>query len=164
MFLGGLCFHTMGCFEVLVPILVYRQKPFRMAALSLQRLGELSRGLDASGVMVQAEEHRLEPWVLLQHPQHGLISHAAEGDIAVCGPLVRIERQEGQQVDGRFEHIELVAVSCVVEAVPGDTALHIDAEGLAEISNASLVGMTGNAVFVLSDEHGVVIFPLTVFG
>ena len=134
-----------------------------MAALSLQHLGELSRGLDASGVMVQAEEHRLKPRVLLQHPQHGLISYAAEGDIAVCAPFVRVKRQEGQQVDGRLEHIELVAAPSVVEAVPGVTALYIDAEGFPVICDTAFVGMTGNAVLVFSDEHGVVIFPLTIF-
>ena len=49
-----------------------------------------------------------------------------------------------------------------MEAAPRVAALYIDAEGLACVMGATLVGMTGNAVFILPDEHGVVVFFIFV--
>ena len=45
----------------------------------------------------------------------------------------------------------------MVEAVLRQTAFYIDPKGPAFEIGASHVGMTGNAVFVETDEHGVVV-------
>ena len=77
-------------------------------------------------------------------------------------PALGVECEEGEQVDGSLEHIEPAAGSVPVEAVSGVTPLRVGAEGLAHIIGAPPVGVTGSAVLIPSDEHGVVILGVLV--
>src|SRR5699024_7846952 len=122
-----------------------------------QKIRETTCCLDPSGDVVQAEHDLLELAIRLRQPEHDLFRRAAEGYIAVLPPSLRIKGEEGQQVNGRLEHIEPAAVSAPVETAPGITSLHISPEALSPGVQSPLVGMTGNAVFVASHEHGVVI-------
>ena len=118
--------------QILVPVLVFRpQYGDPGVSVFYQDICEAAGGLDPRGVVVQAEHDLLEPGVLLQHPEHGVLRGAAEGHIAVLLPCLRVQRQKGQHVDGRLEHIEPAAVPEPVEAAPGIAALHIAPEALA---------------------------------
>ena len=88
----------------------------------------------------------------------------AEGRIAVPLPVLRVQGQKGKQVDRGFEYIETVAGSSPVKTAPGIAALHIAPVTFALSVESTLVGMTGNAVFIESDEHGVVILLCLIFG
>ena len=127
-----------------------------------QSLFQAARGLNARRVMVQAEDRTPDLRCLLQHPQHRLFSHATQGNITVFLPVLWIQGQKGEQVNGRLEYIEPVAGPVRMEAVSGIAALHIDAEGLAYVAGAPLMGMTDNAVLIFPDEHGVVIFLVLI--
>ena len=88
-----------------------------------QNLGKPPIGLDARRVVVEAEENVADIGVLLQHPEHGVLTGAAEGGIAVGLPILLVQREEGQQVDRSLEDIEPVAGSGVVKAVASSTVL-----------------------------------------
>ena len=123
-----------------------------------QDIRETARGLDPRGIVIQAEHDSLDPGIFLQHPEHGLLRSAAEGYIAVFPPSLRIEGQEGQQVNGRLEHIEPAAVSKPVKTATGIAALHIPAEAVSLGVEAPLMGVAGSAVFVTPNEYGIMIF------
>ena len=77
-------------------------------------------------------------------------------------PVLWVQRQKGEQINGRLEYIDPVAGPVPVETVSGIAALHIDAEGLAHVAGVPLMGMTDNAVLIFPDEHGVVIFLVLI--
>ena len=163
MFLRALRLQSASSFHILIPVLMdgLEDRRFSIAPFG-QNLLQAARGLDARRVMVQAEDGTPDPRRLLQHPQHRLFSHAAQSHIAVPLPVLWVQCQKGEQVDGRLEYIEPVAGPVPVETVPGIAALHIDAEGLAHAAGAPLVGMTDNAVLIFPNEHGVVIFLVLI--
>ena len=113
-------------------------------------------------VIVQAQEHTLPLSHPLQHLHHRNSGRAAAGHIAVCLPILRVHRDVGEHINGCLEYQQAPVCAHVVEAVPRVAALHIDAEHLTQGIGAAFVGMTKNAVFVLSDEHGVVIFGIFI--
>ena len=78
--------------------------------------------------------------------------------MAVLLPVVWIQGQKGERIDGCLEHINPVSGPVPEEAVSGIATLHSDVKGLAVVVSTPLLGTTANAVFVLSGEHGVVIF------
>ena len=72
-------------------------------------------------------------------------------------PAFRVHGDVGKQVDGGLEHIQPFTFAHPVKAVRRITALHIDAEGFALAVGAALVGMAGDAVFIVPDKYGVVV-------
>lgn len=80
----------------------------------------------------------------------------AESHIAVLLPAVRVQGEKGKQIDGGLEYIEAVAGTDPVETAPRITALYVAPVAFALGIEPPLVGMTGNAAFIESDEHGVV--------
>jgi hypothetical protein len=64
----------------------------------------------------------------------------------------------GQKVNGRLKYIEPVTGSNVVKAVGGVAAIHIAFKRLAFGVKPPLMGMARDAVFIESDEYGVVVF------
>lgn len=109
-------------------------------------------------VVVQTEIDVPQDGVVFQHPEHRQAGGPAAGHIVVFPPVLWVERDVGEQIDRALKHIEPVTGTCPMEAAPWVAALYIDAEGPACVMGAALVGMTGNAVFILPDEHGVVYF------
>ena len=150
--------------EVLVPILMLRlEHPHIVVAALMEEVRQPPAGLDARLVMVQAEADGAKAGVLLQHPEHGVFRCSAQGHIAVFLPASGVAGEEGHQVNGRLKDIEAVAGPGVVKAAPGIAALHVDAEGFAEAVEAALVGVARDAVFILTDEDGVVILSVLEF-
>lgn len=121
-----------------------------------------SDGFLPSDIVVKAESNLFKLQVLLQHPQHGVLRGAAESDIAVGLPFLRVERNKGHHINGCFKHIEPVRDSRPVKAVPRIAALHILSKGFTLEINTALMRMTYNAVFIFSDEHGVVVFCVLI--
>lgn len=113
-------------------------------------------------VVVQTETDVPQDGVVFQHPEHRQAGGPAAGHIVVLPPVFWVERDVGEQIDRSLKHIEPVTGTSPMEAAPRVTALYTDAEGLACVMGAALVGMTGNAVFILPDEHGVVVFFIFV--
>ena len=79
-------------------------------------------------------------------------------------PAVRVQGEKGKQIDGGLEYIETVAGTDPVETAPGITALYVAPVAFALGIEPPLVGMTGNAAFIESDEHGVVIHLCLIYG
>ena len=69
-----------------------------------------------------------------------------------------------EQVDRGLEDIERVIAAKIVKAVSRVAALNVAAIALPHGIQPALMPMTGNAVFIESDEHGVVIFLCPVPG
>ena len=69
---------------------------------------------------------------------------------------------ERHEVDGRFENEERAVRSAVVKAAARIAAFDADAEAASVAVGAALVGMTGDAVFIPSDKHRVVIRNILV--
>ena len=99
----------------------------------------------------------IEALLRWQHPEHGMLGGSAKGHVAVLPPVLLMKADVRQKIDGRFEHIEQIGYADPVEAVPRITALNVAAIALAGGIDAPLVPVTGNAVFIISDEHGVVV-------
>ena len=69
-----------------------------------------------------------------------------------------------EQVDRGLEDIERVITAEIVKAVLRVAALNVAAIALPHGIQPTLMPMTGNAVFIESDEHGVVVFLCPVPG
>ena len=123
-------------------------------------LGRFDPGL----VVVQAQCHLPQIRILLQHPHHGVLGCTAERNIAVLIPALRMQCDKRQHIHRGFEYIELIVRPTAVEAITRITACYISLEALSESVQPTFVCMTCNAVFIVSDEHGVVIFFGTVCG
>ena len=91
-----------------------------------------------------------------------MIGHAAEGDITVLLPPLRMQCDKGQQINGSLEGVHPVAGSAAVETVPGIAASCIPLEACTKRVQPAFVGMTGSAVFIVSDEHGVVMLSAAI--
>ena len=114
--------------------------------------------------MIQAKDGFPQIWIFLQHPQHSMSRRTAESHIAVLLPAVRVQGEKGKQIDGGLEYIEAVAGTDPVETAPRITALYVAPVAFALGIEPPLVGMTGNAAFIESDEHGVVIHLCRIYG
>ena len=165
MLLGGLCLQSMPCFQILVPVFVFglQRGNLRIAMLP-QNIREPADGLNSGSVVVQAEDGFPQIWIFLQHPQHGMFRRTTESHIAVLLPAVRVQGEKGKQIDGGLEYIEAVAGTDPVETAPRITALYVAPVAFALGIEPPLVGMTGNAAFIESDEHGVVIHLCLIYG
>ncbi len=154
----------MGGFQVLVPVFILRLEDGDAGISPLmENFCQPSTGLDARFVVVQAEEDVPEIRILLQHPEHGVFAGPAEGGVAVSLPIFLVQREEGQQINGSLEDVEAVAGPAVVEAVPSVAAAHVPLEARSLAVQAPFVGVAGNAVFIQSDEYGIVI-GIAAFG
>ena len=121
--------EAVGGFQVLVPVLALRLEDGDAGiSMLMKNFRQPSAGLDARLVVVQAEEDVPEIRILLQHPEHGVFAGPAEGGVAVGLPVLLVQRQEGQHVNGGLEDVEAVAGPAVVEAVPSVAAAHIPLE------------------------------------
>ena len=79
-------------------------------------------------------------------------------------PVLRIHGEVGEQVDRGLEDIERVIAAEIVKAVLRVAALNVAAIALPHGIQPTLMPVTGNAVFIESDEHGVVVFLCPVLG
>ena len=79
-------------------------------------------------------------------------------------PPLREKGDVREQVDRGLEDIERVIAAKIVKAVLRVAALNVAAIALPHGIQPSLMPVTGNAVFIESDEHGVVIFLCPVPG
>ena len=79
-------------------------------------------------------------------------------------PPLREKGDVREQVDRSLEDIERVIAAEIVKAVPRVAALNVAAIALPHGIQPTFMPMTGNAVFIESDEHGVVIFLCPVPG
>ena len=165
MLLGGLGLQSIPRFQILVPVFVFglQRGNLRIAMLP-QNIREPAGGLDSGGIVIQAKDGFPQIWIFLQHPQHSMFRRTTESHIAVLLPAVRVQGEKGKQIDGGLEYIEAVAGTDPVETAPGITALYVAPVAFALGIEPPLVGMTGNAAFIESDEHGVVIHLCLIYG
>ena len=165
MLLGGLGLQSIPRFQILVPVFVFglQRGNLRIAMLP-QNIREPAGGLDSGGIVIQAKDGFPQIWIFLQHPQHSMFRRTTESHIAVLLPAVRVQGEKGKQIDGGLEYIETVAGTDPVETAPGITALYVAPVAFALGIEPPLVGMTGNAAFIESDEHGVVIHLCLIYG
>ena len=165
MLLGGLGLQSIPRFQILVPVFVFglQRGNLRIAMLP-QNIREPAGGLDSGGIVIQAKDGFPQIWIFLQHPQHSMFRRTTESHIAVLLPAVRVQGEKGKQIDGGLEYIEAVAGTDPVETAPGITALYVAPVAFALGIEPPLVGMTGNAAFIESYEHGVVIHLCLIYG
>ena len=88
----------------------------------------------------------------------------AASHIVMLLPAFRVEGDIGEQIDGGFEYIERVISAEIMKAVLRVTPFDVAAVAFADGIQSALVSMTRNAVFIESDEHGVVIFLCPILG
>ena len=79
-------------------------------------------------------------------------------------PPIREKGEVGEQVNRSLEGIERVIAAEIVKAVLWVAALNVAAIALPHGVQPALMPVTGNAVFIESDEHGVVVFLCPVLG
>ena len=79
-------------------------------------------------------------------------------------PPLREKGDVREQVDRGLEDIERVIAARIVKAVLRVAALNVAAIALPHGIQPTLMPVTGNAVFIESDEHGVVVFLCPVPG
>ena len=108
-------------------------------------------------IVIQAEEHLTQIRLIFNPLEQRLTGYPAEGYIAVPLPTLRVQGDIREQVDGRFEHIELLTGSHPVEAVGRIASLHIEAEGLPFAVGTPLMGVPGDSRRVQSYKDGVVV-------
>lgn len=108
------------------------------------------------GVVVHTETDGVDIGIRFQHLEQHLISDTASGGIAVAAPIFLVQRNKGQHIYGSLKEIERVVCSCPVETVTGIATLSIALVG-AFTACSSFVCVTGNAVFIVADEDGVVV-------
>ena len=78
-------------------------------------------------------------------------------------PILLINTDERQHIDGRFEHIDDIAFSNIVKAVPWITALHISLESISLRVGAAFVCVACHTVLVKADKHRIVIFGILIY-
>ena len=108
------------------------------------------------GVVVHTETDGVDIGIRFQHLEQHLIPNAAGGGIAVTSPILLVQRNKGQHIYGGLKEIECIVRSGPVEAVTGIAAFRIAFVG-ALTSCSSFMSMTGNAVFIVTYEDGVVV-------
>ena len=79
-------------------------------------------------------------------------------------PPIREKGDVREQVNRGLKDIERVITAKIVKAVPRVAALNVAAIALSHGIQPALMPVTGNAVFIESDEHGVVVFLCPVPG
>ena len=112
--------------------------------------------------MIHAEDDFIQLVILLQHPQQCVPGCAAERYIAVLLPVLWVEGNEGQQIDGRLEYVETPIGSNMMKAVLGITTLHIQSESFSLTVGTSLVCVSSNTVCIRADKHCVVVLRIFV--
>ena len=97
--------------------------------------------------------------IFLKPTQHRVFRHAAQGHIAVFLPVIRIERQIAQQVNGSLEHKQPAARPNVAEAIGWVGSVHIPFISGSVAVQAPFVGMPRGSFPVLPHKHRVVDLP-----
>ena len=108
------------------------------------------------GIIVHTEIDGVDIRIGFQHLEQNLIPDAAGGGIAVTSPILLVQRNKGQHIYGGLKQIEYIVCSGPVEAVTGIAAFRIAFVG-ALTACSSFVCVTGNAVFIVTYEDGVVV-------
>ena len=103
---------------VFAPVLVLGMEKLHIViTLRVQNIFDAIAGSDACIVVIQAEDHLLQLGVDLQTVQDCSLRNGAQRHIGMLFPVVRMQCDEGQHIDGGFEYIERIAVAVVMEAV-----------------------------------------------
>lgn len=112
-------------------------------------------------MIIKAECHPLKLRVQLRQLQDRLLRHTIQRHIAGAFPVLRMQADVGQQIDGRLKYKQVVGIWIlrnVMKAVGRMAALNVDAESAAGY-RAFLMGMTGTAFF----KHNLILdFGLVV--
>jgi len=108
------------------------------------------------GVVVHTETDGVDIGIRFQHLKQHLIPDTAGGGIAVASPILLVQRNKGQHIYGSLKEIERVVRSGPVEAVTGIAAFRVAFVG-ALTACSSFVCVSGNAMFIVADEDGVVV-------
>ena len=108
------------------------------------------------GVVVHTETDGVDIGIRFQHLKQHLIPDTAGGSVAVTSPILLVQRNKGQHIYGSLKEIERVVFSGPVEAVTGIAAFRIAFVG-ALTACSSFVCVSGNAVFIVTYEDGVVV-------
>lgn len=73
-----------------------------------------------------------------------------------------MERDVGEHIDGRLEHIEAFVCSHMVKTVAGIAALHIEPEGFSVAVGTPFVGVTRDAFLICAHKYCIVVFRIFV--
>ena len=119
-------------------------------------------GQMACFVIVQTEQDGIELRHPFQHFQYRLNGCAAAGYIAVLLPVLWMECDIGQHINGSLKHIEALICADMVKAVPGIAALHIQPECFPVAVGTPFVCMTGYALLIYTNKYGIVVISIFV--
>ena len=90
--------------------------------------------------------------MLGKEPLQRFPGHAAQREVASAFPVLGVQAEEGQQINGRFKDEKLAALALVAEAVGFIRTGHVQPE---PVRRSPAVGIPGQAGLVPADEHGV---------
>lgn len=96
----------------LVPVLHDRRKANDFDAVRNGLSQTQSRRISGF-VVIRAEEHLPNIPAFREKAVKGFAGHAAEGDIAPLHPFVRVQADEGKQINRRFKYEQLIAASAI---------------------------------------------------
>ena len=108
------------------------------------------------GIVVHAEIDGVDIGIGFLHLKQHLIPDTAGSGIAVASPILLVQRNKGQHIYGSLKEIERVVRSGPVEAVTGIAAFRIAFVGALRVCS-SFMCVTGDAMFIVTDEHSVVV-------
>ena len=108
------------------------------------------------GVVIHTETDGVDIGIRFQHLKQHLIPDTAGGSVAVAAPIFLVKRNKGKHIYGSLKQIERVVFSGPVEAITGIAAFRIAFVG-ALTACSSFMSVSGNAVFIVTDEDGVVV-------
>ena len=109
--------------------------------------------LDPRFIIVQTQRYSPQYGGLIQHPQQRIVGHTAEGNIAVLLPVLRMQSDKRQHINGCLKRIQVVTAPAAMETVPGVTSGHIPFEAFAKGIEPALVRMTGGAGVIRTQEN-----------
>jgi len=91
-----------------------------------------------------------------------MFGYPIQCDIAVILPIFDVERNKGEHIYGSLKYVKYAALSVPVETVLRVAAFHISLIGFSLCIGASLMSVTGDAVFVKPYKHSVVVFVVLI--
>ncbi|MPN48732.1 hypothetical protein SDC9_196344 [bioreactor metagenome] len=91
-----------------------------------------------------------------------MFRHPTQRHIAVLLPIILVHRNKRQHINGSLKHIDGIALSGVMKAVPWIASVHVALERFAMRISSSLMRMTSDTILIKTNEYGIVIFGVLI--
>ena len=149
-------------FQVFIPILIPGTfAPDAVFSDSVNRLGKAIASFNSCAVMIEAKEDRFQIRVILQHLTGGAVCRRTQRNIGVLLPPRLIHADICEHIYRSFKYKKVLGFSDKMKAVFRNTACEVAFE-VRHRRGGTLLRMARNAVRIVSDEYGVVVFDILI--